>query len=140
VHAGIYQSTVAAIRGDRHECQGHEAGDRLVRLVADAVGQSIRPQDFAARIRSDELAATLSPASAQSALELGNRVRQAIVATVELPLTASVGVAPVTGAPPATRHRHRPLLSRGRRAGRCRHRRGERITAFENHVQFGRSG
>jgi diguanylate cyclase (GGDEF)-like protein len=76
-----------------NDTHGHDTGDRLLRLVGQAITASIRPQDFAARIGGDEFAAILPLASLEAAREIGERVRRAIAATADLPVTVSVGAA-----------------------------------------------
>ena len=77
---------------DKH---GHDAGDRTLRLVGEAIADSIRPQDFAARIGGDEFAAILPVAGLAPAREVGERIRRAVAATAALSVTVSIGVAPL---------------------------------------------
>ena len=67
-----------------NDMHGHEAGDRTLRLVAEAIADSIRPQDFAARIGGDEFAAILPDAGLAPTRELAERIRRAIAATADL--------------------------------------------------------
>jgi diguanylate cyclase (GGDEF)-like protein/PAS domain S-box-containing protein len=78
-----------------NDTYGHEAGDRTLRLVGEAIADSIRPQDFAARIGGDEFAAILPVAGLALAREVGERIRRAIAATDALSVTVSIGAAPL---------------------------------------------
>jgi diguanylate cyclase (GGDEF)-like protein len=78
-----------------NDTHGHEAGDRTLRLVGQAIADSIRPQDFAARIGGDEFAAILPVAGLAPAQEVAERIRQAIAATADLSVTVSIGAAPL---------------------------------------------
>jgi diguanylate cyclase (GGDEF)-like protein/PAS domain S-box-containing protein len=78
-----------------NDTYGHEAGDRTLRLVAEAIADSIRPQDFAARIGGDEFAAILPVAGLAPSREAGERVRRAIAATADPSVTVSIGLAPL---------------------------------------------
>ncbi len=76
-----------------NDTHGHDTGDQLLRLVGQAITASIRPQDFAARIGGDEFAAILPLAGLDAAQEIGERIRRAIAATADLPVTVSIGAA-----------------------------------------------
>jgi diguanylate cyclase (GGDEF)-like protein len=78
-----------------NDIHGHDTGDRLLRLVGQAITASIRPQDFAARIGGDEFAAILPLAGLEAAQEIGERIRRSIAATAELLITVSIGAAPL---------------------------------------------
>jgi diguanylate cyclase (GGDEF)-like protein/PAS domain S-box-containing protein len=80
---------------DVNDTHGHEAGDRTLRLVGEAIADSIRPQDFAARIGGDEFAAILPVAGLATPREVAERIRHAIAATAALSVTVSIGVAPL---------------------------------------------
>jgi diguanylate cyclase (GGDEF)-like protein len=54
---------------------GHQAGDRAIRDVADALRDAIRRPDFAARIGGDEFAVILPSTDTQGALQVCERVR-----------------------------------------------------------------
>jgi diguanylate cyclase (GGDEF)-like protein len=75
-----------------NDTHGHEAGDRTLRLVGEAIAESIRPQDFAARIGGDEFAAILPVAGLAPPREVAERIRCAIAATAAQ-VTVSIGVA-----------------------------------------------
>jgi diguanylate cyclase (GGDEF)-like protein len=103
-----------------NDTYGHDAGDRLLRLVGEAITQSIRPQDFAARIGGDEFAAILPIASLEIARQLGERVRQAIAAHAEPPISVSIGVAPLNSDGRAALLAADVALYRAKAAGRNR--------------------
>jgi diguanylate cyclase (GGDEF)-like protein len=85
---------------DRH---GHAAGDKVLRIVASAIASAVRDEDVPARFGGEEFAVLLRNPSRRVALEVGERVREA-VATADLGglgverVSVSVGVA-VASAP-----------------------------------------
>lgn len=83
----------------KHVCDTHgdEAVNRTLRLVGEAIIGSIRPQDFAARIGSDEFAAILSVADLAPAREVAERIRRTIAAEAPRSVAVSIGVAPLAG-------------------------------------------
>ena len=54
---------------------GHDAGDRALLAVANAISQSIRATDFGARIGGEEFAVILCGASREDAVMIAERVR-----------------------------------------------------------------
>ncbi|HYU49005.1 MAG TPA: GGDEF domain-containing protein [Candidatus Limnocylindria bacterium] len=82
---------------------GHALGDRVLRMVADAIAGAVRDDDVPARYGGEEFAVLLRNPTAQVALEIGERVRRA-AALLDLRslgvdgVTVSVGVA-VSDAP-----------------------------------------
>jgi diguanylate cyclase (GGDEF)-like protein/PAS domain S-box-containing protein len=78
-----------------NDTYGHATGDRTLQLVGEAIAGSIRPQDFAARIGGDEFAAILPVAGLANPRDVAERIRQTIAATDALPITVSIGVAPL---------------------------------------------
>ena len=79
---------------DRH---GHNAGDRFLRLVADAIRQSLRASDIACRWGGDEFCVLLPQAHVEAARGTAERIRKGIEAlSATLPgirATASIGIA-----------------------------------------------
>lgn len=85
---------------DRH---GHATGDEVLRAVAGAIVATVREEDVPARIGGEEFAVLLRNPSPTVAVEIGERVREAVRA-LDLRahgvdgVTVSIGVA-VSGAP-----------------------------------------
>ena len=81
-----------------NDTHGHEAGDAVLRRVADVLRSVIRDVDFAARFGGEELVVLLPETMLTAALDAGERVRAAVAAApIEydggtIPVTASVGV------------------------------------------------
>ena len=81
---------------DKH---GHAAGDQVIRAVAQALADSVRPMDLTARIGGEEFAVLLPNCPAAFGPQVAARVRQRVAAAaVRLPLdgqqlsvTVSVG-------------------------------------------------
>ncbi|MCX7629521.1 MAG: EAL domain-containing protein [Geminicoccaceae bacterium] len=61
---------------------GHEAGDRLLRLVAARLRERLGPEDLAARLSGDEFAVVLRP---PCSCERATRVAQSILEAVQRP-------------------------------------------------------
>jgi diguanylate cyclase (GGDEF)-like protein/PAS domain S-box-containing protein len=102
---------------------GHEAGDRLLVLVAQALANAAEDRAFVGRLGGDEFAALLAHGGADEALSLAERLRSAVrlVATGELSVTASVGVAVLDAAPedlPTAMARADAAMYEAKRAGR----------------------
>jgi diguanylate cyclase (GGDEF)-like protein len=76
---------------------GHDAGDRLLRRVGASIGDAIRARDFVARMGGDEFGVLLPGAGLAVAREVGERIRAAVAALDDPPVTVSVGVAPLEG-------------------------------------------
>lgn len=77
---------------------GHDAGDQLLRAVADRVGQSIRAGDTLARLGGDEFGLLLADTSEEGAAQAAKRVLDLLHAPIELlgqtlRVTASIGIA-----------------------------------------------
>ncbi|MCW2925954.1 MAG: response regulator receiver modulated diguanylate cyclase [Thermoleophilia bacterium] len=80
-----------------NDTHGHQAGNLLLRAMADTVREEKRDSDFAARFGGEEFV-VLVPADADDAVRLAERLRRA-VAAIELPqlgpdgrVTVSIGV------------------------------------------------
>ena len=111
-----------------NDTYGHPVGDQVLRSVADAITAAVRDQDVPARIGGEEFAVLLRNPGPDVALEVGERVRQAVR---ELNLTrlgvagvsVSVGVANATTPEEpidALVERADRALLRAKRAGRDR--------------------
>lgn len=108
---------------------GHATGDRVLRAVAGAIAQGVRAEDTPARYGGEEFAVLLRRASAEQAIEVGERIRRAVVRLhpaslgIDEPVSVSVGVA-VAGADqvaiPGLVERADQALYRAKRLGRDR--------------------
>ncbi|MBL6976051.1 MAG: GGDEF domain-containing protein [Deltaproteobacteria bacterium] len=63
---------------DVNDEHGHGAGDSLLRAVADALRESVRGMDVACRWGGDEFAALLPDMDEEAAMEVANRLVQAV--------------------------------------------------------------
>jgi diguanylate cyclase (GGDEF)-like protein len=111
-----------------NDAYGHPTGDRVLRSVADAITSAVRDQDVPARIGGEEFAVLLRNPGPAVAVEVGERVRQAVrdlnLAAIGVPgVSVSVGVANAANAdePIASLvDRADRALLRAKRAGRDR--------------------
>lgn len=83
---------------DVNDTLGHEAGDHLIRSVANRLQESLRSNDFLARFGGDEFVILCAPASADAVPALAERIASAFEApfTVNgqnIRVTASIGIA-----------------------------------------------
>jgi len=82
-----------------NDLHGHEAGDAVLRHVAQLLSEGVRNIDVCARYGGEEIAILLPQTSLLGAVELADRLRATIAARParyaggELPVTASFGVA-----------------------------------------------
>ncbi len=94
-----------------NDALGHDAGDRVLRLVADAVTGSLRDSDLVFRYGGDELAVLLPGADQAAARRVAERIQSAIREVADptqdsdggnLGMSASMGLAafPADGATP----------------------------------------
>lgn len=88
-----------------NDTEGHDWGDRVLRITADRVRATIRPQDFVARLGGDEFAALVRVSNEEDIIRLAERFLIAIEAPIgwqgkEVAITASLGIAvyPTDGA------------------------------------------
>lgn len=79
-----------------NDTHGHAEGDRLLRAIGAAITKTLRGHDFAARVGGDEFAVLLPSAGANDARAIGGRIRTGVAASTDLPVTVSIGVAPLT--------------------------------------------
>jgi len=107
---------------------GHPVGDEVLRAVAGAIVTAVREEDVPARVGGEEFAVLLRNPGPEVAIEVGERVRQAVRALDLRPLgvsgvSVSVGVANARGADepiPQIVERADQALLRAKRAGRDR--------------------
>jgi diguanylate cyclase (GGDEF)-like protein len=108
---------------------GHATGDRVLRAVADAIAQTVRTDDTPARYGGEEFAVLLRRTSAEQAVEVGERIRRAVLRLqpsslgIDKPVSVSVGVAVAASDQPASAHlveRADRALYRAKRQGRDR--------------------
>lgn len=84
------------VANDRH---GHEAGNRLIRLVADTLAAKVRESDVVGRYGGDEFVLLLPRTRAPGAMNLAERVVEALqpmrltVGKERVGVTVSVGIA-----------------------------------------------
>ena len=83
---------------DINDTLGHQAGDQLIKLVAQRLKGCLRPNDFLSRFGGDEFVILCAPAGHEASASLANRVAQAfaspfVVHGQSIRVTASVGIA-----------------------------------------------
>jgi diguanylate cyclase len=79
---------------------GHETGDRVLRMVAEAISQAVRGRDSAARYGGEEFAVILPDTSASGAVAVADNLRTAVshclmhigAGEVDASVTISVGI------------------------------------------------
>ena len=76
---------------------GHQAGDRLIRRVADVLRERVRATDLVARLSGDEFAVLMPQTDTAGALQLGedlrSQVAEGVSSSLEItPASISVGV------------------------------------------------
>ena len=82
-----------------NDCFGHPAGDRLLKLVAERLRQSLKSADTIARLGGDEFAVILSPvANAEKAGQIAERLIDTLkkpynIDGFEVVIGASIGIA-----------------------------------------------
>jgi diguanylate cyclase len=81
-----------------NDTYGHAAGDEVIKSVAAALNDSVRPMDLVARVGGEEFAIVLPNCGTAFAQAVAERIRRRIEATpvqvahsVQIPVTASVG-------------------------------------------------
>ncbi|MBL7521346.1 diguanylate cyclase [Frankia sp. CNm7] len=71
---------------------GHQAGDELLRTVADRLRREVRPRDVVGRLAGDEFAVLCDDVAGVEDLKaIGERVRHGLTAPIELRRPVSVG-------------------------------------------------
>lgn len=76
-----------------NDTHGHQAGDEVLRAVADRIRAEVRPTDQVARYGGEEFAVILSETPGPVALAVAERIRAAIAAR---PIALAVGAVPIT--------------------------------------------
>ncbi|HEV8516258.1 MAG TPA: diguanylate cyclase [Candidatus Limnocylindrales bacterium] len=82
---------------------GHATGDLVLRRVAGAIATTVRADDLPARYGGEEFAVVLRRATPEQALDVAERLRQAVASLplremgIEEPVSVSVGVAVAEG-------------------------------------------
>jgi diguanylate cyclase (GGDEF)-like protein len=77
-----------------NDSEGHEAGDRILALIARTIAGGLREGDFVARFGGDEFAALLPRTDMSEAEALAERLRARVQdAGADASVTASIGVA-----------------------------------------------
>jgi diguanylate cyclase (GGDEF)-like protein len=81
-----------------NDTHGHAAGDEVIKAVADAVAQAVRPMDTVARVGGEEFAVVLPNCSTSFGPTVAERIRRNVAATVvqaspvlSLQITVSLG-------------------------------------------------
>jgi diguanylate cyclase (GGDEF)-like protein len=111
-----------------NDTYGHPTGDQVLKSVAGAITAAVRDQDVPARIGGEEFAVLLRNPGPDVAIEIGERVRQAVreldLQSLGVPgVSVSVGVANASSADESIRalvDRADHALLRAKRAGRDR--------------------
>ncbi|MGI9624157.1 MAG: sensor domain-containing protein [Acidimicrobiales bacterium] len=114
-----------------NDTYGHEAGDTLLRELADRMANVLRPSDTVARLGGDEFVVLAEDIDGElDALTIADRVRSAIedmpvhVGDVELQVSASIGIAISNGGssrePDNLLQRADTAMYRAKHAGRAR--------------------
>ena len=111
-----------------NDTYGHPVGDQVLKAVAGAVVTAVREQDVPARVGGEEFAVLLRNPGPEVAVEVGERVRSAVLALdlrhLGVPgVSVSVGVANARGADepiPDIIERADRALYRAKRGGRNR--------------------
>ncbi len=79
-----------------NDTQGHPAGDGLLRSIAEAIRESIRPSDHGYRYGGDEFSVILGTTTRAGAEEVAARIQRtvaALTADQRAPVTITVGIA-----------------------------------------------
>jgi diguanylate cyclase (GGDEF)-like protein len=82
-----------------NDSYGHEAGDRVLKAIAEVLRETVRTTDISARIGGEEFCVILQQTGAQGAIELAERLRTKVEALAirwrdrDVRVTSSFGVA-----------------------------------------------
>ncbi|MGA9316139.1 MAG: EAL domain-containing protein [Solirubrobacteraceae bacterium] len=75
-----------------NDSEGHEAGDRTLKAVAEVLVSRTRDTDLLARLGGDEFAIVLPEATEQGALKVASNVRSLLCERPSRPIKVSVGI------------------------------------------------
>jgi diguanylate cyclase (GGDEF)-like protein len=103
-----------------NDARGHHEGDQLLRAIAHAITATVRPGDIAARVGGDEFAVLLPATTVSGACVIGERIRAAVAGSAVLPVSLSIGVAPLCQDPRIALLAADTALYRAKAAGRDR--------------------
>lgn len=88
---------------DINDTYGHVAGDEALRLISDAIADSVRPDDFVGRVGGEEFAVFARDSSIENAEVVAERIRKTVESLTFMPtimnthkLTVSIGGARVS--------------------------------------------
>lgn len=105
LHADRFGHSVSLILADVdhfkkvNDTWGHEAGDAVLKAIAQTFTEGVRAVDFCARFGGEEIAILLPETTLAGAVELADRLRKTlassaiVVGGAEIPVTVSCGVA-----------------------------------------------
>jgi diguanylate cyclase (GGDEF)-like protein len=112
-----------------NDTHGHEAGDEVLRVVANVLGTHVRASDVLGRIGGEEFSVFLPDTASEGARVVAENLRQAVqecrprVGETVLTITASIGVAsrsPTLNTMQAIQRRADEAMYDAKRAGRNR--------------------
>ncbi len=98
-----------------NDTAGHQAGDALLLLVANAIQNACRQADLPARVGGDEFAILLPETSAKDAQAVAERIRhdlaqQKVIAESDMKITLSIGIADINSANVTSPHVFQSLV------------------------------
>jgi diguanylate cyclase (GGDEF)-like protein/PAS domain S-box-containing protein len=79
-----------------NDSRGHDAGDKTLRSIAEALVQRTRDTDVVARVGCDEFALVLPEATEGEALQFASVIRSLVSSATRPPVTVSVGISLLT--------------------------------------------
>jgi diguanylate cyclase (GGDEF)-like protein len=101
-----------------NDAHGRDAGDVLLRRVGALAVGALRSHDFVARVGGDEFAVLLERVTGDQARAVAARIAQAIADDPDLPVTVSIGLAPLQESTRATVLAADVALHQAKAAGR----------------------
>ncbi len=85
-----------------NDTYGHVVGDHVLAAIGQVLDAQVRSSDVIGRLGGDEFAVVMPQTDAQAAVALAGRIRDAVAATTEVPVTLSVGVSGLDRSTPTT--------------------------------------